>query len=104
MGSRSAGKTEDERGVIHGKYSLPRKKSGNLIRIKSHLVEGTFMTLGFFTKPAILGPPISLTAAGNPVEFFSGNNFYTTAANRMARKYLPEAVTGKDVVEWLQKM
>ena len=46
----------------------------------------------------------SIVATGIPVDFFSGNNFYTTAANRMARKYLPEAVTGKDVVEWLQKM
>ena len=36
------------------------------------------------------------------LDFFSGNNFYTTAANRMARKYLPEAVTGKDVIQWLQ--
>lgn len=46
----------------------------------------------------------NIAAAGTPVEFFSGNNFYTTAANRMARKYLPEAVTGKDVVEWLRAM
>ena len=44
----------------------------------------------------------AIVASGTPVDFFSGNNFYTTAANRMARKYLPEAVTGKDVVEWLQ--
>lgn len=44
----------------------------------------------------------SIAASGTPVEFFAGNNFYTTAANRMARKYLPDAVTGKDVVEWLQ--
>ena len=46
----------------------------------------------------------AIAATGVPVDFFSGNNFYTTAANRMARKYLPEAVTGKDVVEWLQKI
>ena len=31
-------------------------------------------------------------------DFFAGNNFYTTAANRMARGLFPEAVTGKDVV------
>ena len=35
-------------------------------------------------------------------EFFAGNNFYTTAANRMARQFFPEAVTGKDVVECLK--
>ena len=44
----------------------------------------------------------NIAASGTPVNFFAGNNFYTTAANRMARKYLPEAVTGKDVVEWLK--
>lgn len=46
----------------------------------------------------------SIAASGTPVEFFAGNNFYTTAANRMARKYVPEAVTGKDVVTWLKSM
>ena len=44
-----------------------------------------------------------VTASGGPREFFSGNNFYTTAANRMARKYFPMAVTGKDVVECLME-
>ena len=33
--------------------------------------------------------------------FFAGNSFYTTAANRMARQFFPEAVTGKDVVRCL---
>ena len=32
-------------------------------------------------------------------KFFAGNNFYTTAANRMARKYFPNAVTVEDVVK-----
>ncbi len=36
-------------------------------------------------------------------EFFAGNSFYTTAANRMARKHYPEAVTVKDVIECLGK-
>ncbi len=43
----------------------------------------------------------NIVASGSPGEFFAGNNFYTTAANRMARKYFPTAVTGKDVVEAL---
>ncbi|MDO4555601.1 MAG: energy-coupling factor transporter ATPase [Lachnospiraceae bacterium] len=43
----------------------------------------------------------SIASSGKPQEFFSGNNFYTTAANRMARKYFPKAVTGKDVIECL---
>ena len=31
--------------------------------------------------------------------FFSGNSFYTTAANKMARQVFPDAVTVKDVIE-----
>lgn len=31
--------------------------------------------------------------------FFTGNSFYTTAANRMARHVFPDAVTVKDVIE-----
>ena len=31
-------------------------------------------------------------------KFFAGNNFYTTAADRMARNYFPNAVTVEDVV------
>ncbi len=45
----------------------------------------------------------AIVASGNPTEFFAGNNFYTTAANRMARKYAPYAVTGKDVIECLNQ-
>ena len=37
-------------------------------------------------------------------DFFAGNNFYTTAANRMARGLFPEAVTGKDVVSCLTNL
>ena len=36
-------------------------------------------------------------------EFFMGNSFYTTAANRMARKWCPEVVTAKDVIERCRK-
>lgn len=31
-------------------------------------------------------------------EFFAGNSFYTTAANRMSRQFFPDAVTVEDVV------
>lgn len=33
-----------------------------------------------------------------PRRFFSGNSFYTTAANRMARGFVPEAVTADEVI------
>lgn len=39
-----------------------------------------------------------LVAQGTPRYFFSGNSFYTTAANRMARDLLPQAVTAEDVI------
>jgi len=40
----------------------------------------------------------SIVAEGTPREFFSGNSFYTTSANRMARGLIPEAVTAEDVI------
>ena len=33
-----------------------------------------------------------------PREFFGGNSFYTTSANRMAREVLPEAITANDII------
>lgn len=38
-----------------------------------------------------------IVADAPPRAFFSGNSFYTTSANRMARSLLPEAVTAEDV-------
>jgi len=40
----------------------------------------------------------NIVTCGNPRSFFSGNSFYTTAANRMARHLLPEAATAADVI------
>ena len=40
----------------------------------------------------------SIVAEGTPREFFSGNSFYTTPANRMARHLIPKAVTVSDIV------
>ncbi len=40
----------------------------------------------------------SIVTADAPRAFFSGNSFYTTAANRMARHLLPDAVTAEDVI------
>lgn len=40
-----------------------------------------------------------IVSEGNPQEFFAGNSFYTTAANRMARGIFSQAVTCKDVIE-----
>ena len=40
----------------------------------------------------------NIVTEGTPRDFFSGNSFYTTSANRMARSILPEAVTAADVI------
>jgi energy-coupling factor transporter ATP-binding protein EcfA2/uncharacterized membrane protein len=40
----------------------------------------------------------NLTTSGPPRTFFSGNSFYTTAANRMSRHLLHRAVTPEEVV------
>lgn len=39
----------------------------------------------------------AVAAEGEPREFFSGNSFYTTAANRISRGIIPYAVTVEDV-------
>ena len=41
----------------------------------------------------------SIVTEAPPRAFFSGNSFYTTSANRMARGLLPEAVTAEDVIQ-----
>ena len=41
----------------------------------------------------------SIVAEGTPREFFSGNSFYTTPANRMARHLIPQAVTVADIID-----
>ena len=40
----------------------------------------------------------SIVAEGTPSAFFSGNSFYTTPANRMARHLIPQAVTVADII------
>lgn len=39
-----------------------------------------------------------IVTEGPPQRFFSGNSFYTTVPNRMARQLLPQAVTVSDVI------
>lgn len=44
-----------------------------------------------------------VVSVGNPKEFFAGNSFYTTSANRIARKWFPEAITWEEVAEWAEQ-
>ncbi|MGL4547470.1 ATP-binding cassette domain-containing protein, partial [Eubacterium aggregans] len=41
----------------------------------------------------------NLVTTGRPREFFAGNSFYTTSANRMSRHLFDNAVTAEDVIE-----
>jgi len=40
----------------------------------------------------------NIVTEGSPKEFFSGNSFYTTSANRMARHKIEDAITAEDVI------
>lgn len=40
----------------------------------------------------------AITSSGTPREFFAEKYFYTTSANRMARDYLPDAITAEDII------
>jgi energy-coupling factor transport system ATP-binding protein len=41
----------------------------------------------------------SIVSEGEPLKFFSGNNFYTTVANRMSRDTFKGALTCEDVID-----
>lgn len=41
----------------------------------------------------------TIIAESTPAEFFSGNKFYTTSANRIAKDIIPSAVITEDVIE-----
>lgn len=43
-----------------------------------------------------------IVSVGSADEFFAGNSFYTTAANRIARRWFPEAVTWEEVAKWVE--
>ena len=83
-----------------GRILMKLKEHGITIFMISHDVEfvaGYADTAGLFFEGNVV-------TSGNAHAFFAGNNFYTTAANRMARHYMPDAVTGKEVISCLQKM
>ena len=45
----------------------------------------------------------NLVSEGPPQSFYSGNNFYTTAAHRMSRGIFRDAITCEDVVTLCKK-
>ncbi|WP_127583781.1 energy-coupling factor transporter ATPase [Paenibacillus koleovorans] len=40
----------------------------------------------------------TIVSEGRPREFFAGNRYYTTSANRMARDFVPQAITSNDII------
>lgn len=45
----------------------------------------------------------AIVTANSPRAFFPGNSFYTSAANRMARAFFPDAITAKDIIRLLRR-
>ena len=80
-----------------GKLTEELKKQGVTIFMISHDIE----FCASYADRCGLFFDGNIAASGTPKSFFAGNNFYTTAANRMARKYFPMAVTAADVAEAL---
>lgn len=45
-----------------------------------------------------------IVSEASPKEFFAGNNFYTTTANKIVRKWHPEMITCEEVSRWLETL
>ncbi len=45
-----------------------------------------------------------ISASGDSHEFFRGNNFYTTTANKLTRKWRDDLVLSEEVREWLKSI
>lgn len=71
------------------------KKRGTTILMVSHDIE---FCASYADRCAMFFDG-GIVISSEAKEFFTGNSFYTTAANRMARHLFPEAVTVKDVEE-----
>ena len=44
-----------------------------------------------------------VVSEGSPKEFFAGNSFYTTTANKIIRKWRNDMITCEEVADWLKK-
>ena len=72
------------------------KASGKTIIIVSHDVEFSAIV----SDRCALMFDGSITSCDVPRIFFSGNYFYTTAANKMARGVLPEVILAEDIIKY----
>jgi len=85
---------KDTLGEILGKL----KEKGTTIIMVSHDIEFCCK----FADTCAMFFDGSIITTNEPRAFFSGNSFYTTAANRMSRHLFKNAVTPKDVIELCQ--
>jgi energy-coupling factor transport system ATP-binding protein len=74
---------------------LKLKEKGTTILMVSHDIE---FCAEYADRCALFFDGMAISTASSQ-KFFAGNNFYTTAANRVARKWFPGAVTCEEVVD-----
>ncbi len=70
------------------------KKNGTTVLMVSHDIEFA----AEYADRCALCFDGSITSSGTPREFFGGNSFYTTVANRMARTRLSDALLAEDII------
>ena len=75
-------------------------KEGTSILVVTHDVEFAAM----YADRCALMFDGQLMSEGDPHDFFAGNRFYTTDANRIASEVFPEAITCEEVIEQCRKM
>lgn len=78
-----------------GELLLKLKSEGMTILLVSHDIE---FCANYSDRCAMFFDG-SIVSEGEPVKFFSGNNFYTTVANRMTRDIFKDGITCEDVVK-----
>lgn len=81
-----------------GEILVRLKQKGTTIIMVSHDIEFCCR----FADTCAMFFDGSIITTNGPRAFFSGNSFYTTAANRMSRHLFNNAVTPKDVIELCQ--
>ncbi len=79
---------------IFGNILLDLKRSGVTIVMVSHDIE----FCAEFSDRCALFFDGNITSTGTRRQFFCGNSFYTTNANRMARNLLPNAILADDII------
>lgn len=81
--------------IVFGSILAKLKAMGKTVVMVSHDVE----FCGEYADRVAMFFDGTIVSEGEPHEFFANKNFYTTAANRIVREILPQAVTANEVRE-----